>query len=393
MVTRIVERLKVIDVDTHVLEPDDVWTSRVSKKWGDLVPHVRLNQDTGQEYWYFGDELFAEGARGLYAAAGWKEPLPSLPPTIKEIDPAAYNPHERLKRMDEYGIYAQVLYPNVGGFGSGAFLKLKEPALMLECVHAYNDFLAEWCGTDPNRLIPIMALPFWDVEESVKEIHRCVKLGHKGILFGNQSETYDLPLLADPHWNPIWEVAQDNGLTINFHIGAGHGEYRRPQFKGNGPRANFAKAVVMEFMDNAQAISEVIISGLCHRYPRLNFVSVESGVGFLPFLMEALDWQWKNNGALLEHPEYDLLPSEYFRRQVYGCFWFEEASAETALRLYPDNILYETDFPHPTSMSPGATMPYARVPGTYIQETLGDLPEETLRKVLHDNAARIYHVG
>jgi predicted TIM-barrel fold metal-dependent hydrolase len=339
-----------------------VWTSRVSRKWGRLVPHIRVDDQTGEEHWYSGDELFDASPRGLYAAAGWKEPLPSLPRTLAETDPASWNAHERLTRMDEYGIFAQVIYPNVGGFGSGKFLRLKEHTLMLECVRAYNDFLAEWCGTNPHRLIPIMALPFWDVQQCVAEIDRCVELGHKGILFGNQSETYDLPLLADPHWNPIWERAQDLGLTVNFHIASGDGRYRRPQYQANGRRANFARAVVLEFMDNAQAISEVIVSGICHRYPHLNFVSVESGVGFLPFLLEALDWQWKNNGALLEHPEFDLLPSEYFRRQIYGCFWFEKSSAETALRLYPDNILYETDFPHPTSMSPGPSMPYAVVP-------------------------------
>ena len=86
----------------------------------------------------------------------------------------------------------------------------------------------------------------------------------------------------------------------------------------------------------------------------LNFVSVESGVGWIPFALDALDWQWKNCGVALEHPEYDLLPTEYFKRQIYGCFWFEVEPARFAIeRLGDDNILYETDFPHPTSMSPG----------------------------------------
>lgn len=387
----VADRYRVVDVDTHVLEPDDLWTSRVAKKWGDLVPHVRT-EPNGDEQWYFGDSPMTALARGVYAAAGWHEPLPSYLPTIGDVDPAAYDGRKRLERMDEYGIWAQVQYPNVGGFGSGAFLKLKEPELMLECVRAYNDFLVEWCSADARRLVPLMALPFWDVEASVAEIARAAKLGHKGIVFGNQTETYGLPLLADSHWDPIWTIAQDLGLSVNFHIAAGGGQYKRPQLESSGPRANFAKAVVMEFMDNAQAISEVIVAGLCHRYPRLNFVSVESGVGFIPFLLEALDWQWKNNGALLEHPEMDLLPSEYFRRQVYGCFWFEGASAETALRLYPDNILYETDYPHPTSMTPGASMPYAVNPREYMQATLGGLPDDTLRKVLHENAARVYHL-
>src|SRR5205823_3760254 len=133
----------------------------------------------------------------------------------------------------------------VGGFGSGKFLQLKDPELMLDCVRAYNDFLAEWCATDPNRLIPIAALPFWDVEACVAEIQRCAKAGHKGLLFGNQTETYGMPYMADPHWNPIWEIAQDLGLSINFHIIAGNNTRKLPPFAGNGVRANMAKLIVM----------------------------------------------------------------------------------------------------------------------------------------------------
>ena len=93
-----------------------------------------------------------------------------------------------------------------------------------------------------------------------------------------------------------------------------------------------------------------------------------------------------------EHPEYELLPSEYFRRQIYGCFWFEDAGAKHTIDvLGPDNILFETDFPHPTSMSPGPAS-IAMRPDDYITATFAELPTETLRKVLHDNAARLYHL-
>ena len=121
-------------------------------------------------------------------------------------------------------------------------------------------------------------------------------------------------------------------------------------------------------------------------------MSVESGVGWIPLLLEAVDWQWKNCGVPMEHPEYDLLPSEYFKRQIYGCYWFERETARFAMEwLGDDNILYETDFPHPTSMSPGPATS-AISPRDFIQQSLGDLPATTQRKVLHDNAARIYHL-
>jgi uncharacterized protein len=136
----------------------------------------------------------------------------------------------------------------------------------------------------------------------------------------------------------------------------------------------------------------LIFGGVCHRFPRLNFVSVESGVGWVPFMLESRDWQWTMVGVHDEHPEYDLLPSEYFHRQIYACFWFERGSLRAALDLIgDDNILYETDFPHPTSMSPGPASA-ATTPHEYIRQVLGDLPDSTVRTLLHDNAAKLYRL-
>ncbi|MHB8576114.1 MAG: amidohydrolase family protein, partial [Dehalococcoidia bacterium] len=237
MVQAVVERIRVIDSDTHVSEPEDLWTSRVPAKWGELVPHVKADADSGKDYWYFGGERFATAAGP--AMAGWREFPPSHPPRLADADPGSWNPIERLKRMDEYGIFAQVIYPNAGGFGSGRFLSLKEPELMLSCVQAYNDFLSDWCNTDARRLVPIMALPFWDVAQSAREIERCAKQGHRGILFTSEPEAFGEPSLGDPHWAPIWETAQELGLPINFHIASGDITTLRGGYKGNGRQANY----------------------------------------------------------------------------------------------------------------------------------------------------------
>jgi predicted TIM-barrel fold metal-dependent hydrolase len=397
---RAFDQIRVIDADTHVSEPEDLWTSRVSSKWGDLVPHVVPDPNGGPiEYWAIGDVFLAPTA--VAAMAGFDGILPDHPATLREAVPAAYDPHARLAHMDAEGIYAQVLYPNVAGFGSGRFLRLGEPELMLECVRAYNDFLTDWCSPDPERLVGVMALPFWDVAACVAEIQRSARQGLKAILFGGQPQSFGQPHLADPHWDPLWAAAQDAELSINFHIGAsaegaavidpGAGFGLIGGYEGFGARTGIAKASVMFFLENSQCLGDVIFGGVCHRFPRLNFVSVESGVGWLPFALEAFDWQWKNNGVSSEHPEYKLLPSEYFRRQIYGCFWFEEASARVAIEDYGDNILYETDFPHPTSMSPGPASA-AEHPADYVERAWAGLPEPTLRAILHDNAARVYHL-
>jgi predicted TIM-barrel fold metal-dependent hydrolase len=294
--------------------------------------------------------------------------------------------------MDREKIFAQVLYPNLGGFGSGGFLRLKEPELMLECVRAYNDFLIDWCSADAGRLIPVCALPFWDVAACVAEIQRCAQTGHKAVLFGSQPDCFGQPKLPDPHWDPLWAAAQDCGLSISFHIGSGDVSDLMSGLRGMGIRTGIAHRSSLLFLENAQCLADLVFGGICHRFPRLRFVSVESGAGWVPPTLEVFDWQWQNNGVRSEHPEYELLPSEYFRRQIYACFWFEEQGIEKAIELYPDNLLYETDFPHPTSMAPGPVS-IAVHPAQYAERVLGRLPEATQRKILHDTAASIYRVA
>ena len=247
---------------------------------------------------------------------------------------------------------------------STAGLAQKEPKLALECVQAYNDFLTDWCGVDPDRLLAQMALPLWDMEQCVAEVHRAAKMGHRAVLMTSQPDGLGLPWLPDPYWNPLWETAQDLGLPVAFHIGADRGT---PIWPGHDRLATVMQLSTMLFLSNATCICELIVSGICERFPKLNFVSVESGVGYLPFLLESMDWQWLNQGATVSRPDLRLKPSEYFRRQIYGSFWFEEESARRTLDIFPDNLFYETDFPHPTSISPGPH-PFSKDARTDIEQ-------------------------
>ena len=148
----------IIDTDTHITEPADVWTSRVPAKWRDRVPRVEWDTKANEEAWFLGDKKLASAAGS--AMAGWPEPFPSHPPTFEKAHAASYDASARLDYMDEIGVYAQVLYPNLGGFGSQAWWKMGEPELMLECVRAYNDFQIDWIEPDPKRFVPILATPY-----------------------------------------------------------------------------------------------------------------------------------------------------------------------------------------------------------------------------------------
>jgi predicted TIM-barrel fold metal-dependent hydrolase len=389
MADRLFDRYRTVDTDTHVTEPPDVWTSRVStKKWGESVPHIK--HFDGRDVWFIGDQPV--GGPGFTTMAGFNGSIPDSPRGYDDILKSSYDPGERLKHMDAEGIYAQVLYPNVGGFGSGGFLKLKEPELMLECVRAYNDFLVEWCSADSNRLIPVAAMPFWDVNECVKEVERAVGSGHRAVLACSQPDSWGYPSLADKHWDPFWSAVQETGVPISFHIGAGDVSGLLEDPLGIGLRANFARQSSMIFMQNVTCIADLIFGGVCHRFPSLKLVSVESGVGWLKPYLEAADWQFMGSQTRVEHPEYDLLPSEYFKRQIYGCFWFENEGLRSALEALPDNIMWETDFPHPTCQHPGLEGGVAERPADYAERAFEGVPEETIEKVLHGTAAALYGI-
>lgn len=384
----IASTIPVIDTDSHVTEPADLWTSRMSKKYLDVAPRVVPDPVTGRPRWKVGEHFLSYATH--FNHAGWKEFFPSTPYSWDEADPAGWDPIHRLERMDEMGITAQVMFSNVLGFASFAFFDL-EPEAALECVRVYNDFQTDFASVDPKRLLPQTFLPFWDIDAAIAEMTRCANMGHRGVNFGLEPDRLGLPTVRSGYWDPLFAQAQDLELPINFHIGFSKRSVEEQRERDSMEEAvhDTVKRAALLFLGNAEGITEVIMTGVCHRFPRLNFVSVESGFGYVPFLLASLDWQWINSPAPQENPDW-LLPSEYFRRQVYATFWFEQG-VERQIDLYPDNVMFETDFPHPTSLSPGPGSTALNARDT-INANLSGLDEDVLHKVLYKTAARIYHL-
>ncbi len=376
----------VIDVDTHITEPADLWTSRLPAKFHDRAPHIVRNPETQWDIWQIGDASPLVPV-GFTAVAGWPEPFPAAPRNMDEVPKASFDANARLEYMDSLGIWAMALYPNVGGFGSQAFLNLKDPELMLACVQAYNDFLCDWIAPDPRRFIPIAAMPFWDVEATRAEIQRCAKLGHKGVLFTGEPQSHGFPVLANPHWDPVWATAQDCDLPVSFHIGTGDfdGEFSPDRISASGVGATNAYAAVSLFLENGKQLADLLLSGVLARFPKLRVVSVESGIGFIPFILEACDYTFEYSKIRLQRPEFEMLPSEYFQRQVYGCYFFEEVAPQRLLdKIGEDNVLFETDYPHPVCLFGDVR--------ERIDAGLRGASEKTRRKLLFDNAAKLYKV-
>lgn len=374
----------IIDVDTHVTEAKDLWTTRLPERLRARAPRVETDEK-GRDWWLIdGKRILLAGLTATAGVGDMKEP----PLAYDGMHPGAHDADARLKYMDDMGIWAMVLYPNVGGFGAQQFLKLGDPELMLACVQAYNDWQSDWASADPRRLLPITSTPFWDVEAAVTEVRRCAAKGHRGILFTGEPQSFGEPILGDKHWDPLWAVAVECDLPVSFHIGSGNmeGGLGREKVKTYGRMAAFAELSVNLFMNNGAQLCDLLMSGVLARFPTIKFVSVESGVGWLPFVLEALDYQFKGNRVIEDRPDLKLLPSEYFARNVYACYWFEQTAPRHLLDvLGVDNIMFETDFPHPTSL-------YGDDVEACIETGLETCSEEVRRKILWDNAEKLYRV-
>ena len=153
-----------------------------------------------------------------------------------------------------------------------------------------------------------------------------------------------------------------------------------------GQMAAFAATTVDLFLANGSHLNELLISGVLARYPEIKFVSVESGIGWIPFVLEALDYQFIDNEVQKDRPDLELLPSEYFARNVYACYWFEQVAPKHLIEeVGADRILFETDYPHPTSL-------YGDEVHRRIEGGLGACEASVRRKILWDNAQKLYKV-
>jgi predicted TIM-barrel fold metal-dependent hydrolase len=376
----------IIDCDSHLSEPPDLWTARLANKWQEVAPHV-VADDRGVDWWWIGDmRMLPAGATTM---AGFTEFPPEHPPTLAEADPGGFSPGDRVTRLDEYGIDKQILYPNLLGFFASCFVNMNQPDAMKAVVSAYNDFVMDFAVDGDRRFIPVAALPYWDLDACLAELERCYKAGHKAVVFPPEPAKTNLPALSDPHWNPLFDAVQALDLSVSLHIGFGAFTPQQVGIAiGSEGSVSYAKSSTLIFMSNAQTVVELCLSDVCVRFPRLKFVSVESGFGYLPYLCQAMDWQWINAGNLkfnVAHP----MPSEIFHRQVYATFWFEQDLPR--LENFADNVMFSSDYPHPTSLSPGPNSS-SKYPAEMAQQALANQSPDVVRKVLHDNAAGIYHL-
>jgi predicted TIM-barrel fold metal-dependent hydrolase len=395
--------IKVIDADTHFTEPGDLWTSRAPKAFKDRVPRVvmrkgtfnmgsgeALNEDGESPAWVVDDStvLGPAGGYGVVNAQNEKvRGIDFMDWSINDISPAATFLEPRLAAMDATGIWGQIVYPNLAGFGGQAFNAVKDLQLRNLCATLYNDAMAEIQEQSNGRIMGMALLPWWDLDATIAEVERIHGLGLKGVNTNADPQDQQMPDLGNEFWEPLWEACASLGLPVNFHIGSSLTQsswYGTASWPSLDLERKLALGSTVLYLNNARIIGNIIYSGILERHPTLKIVSSESGVGWIPFALDALDYQVTET-APHALDTLSMKPSDYFRRQIYACFWFEgEGLIESVRRLGFDKCMFETDFPHPTCLYPD--------PLTKMAEVLEAVDFESRRKLLSGNAAVAYNV-
>ena len=390
------EDMPIFDVDTHFAEPPDLWTSRAPEKYRGRTLEVRAKED-GKEAWFIGNTEVGMIGPSVVRADMSKMLHTYTVPNFADMSRASTYAPERVAFMDTVGVGSQIMYPNIIGFGAQALMKVSDDVELRHWhVTAYNDALADLQKDGGDRLLPQAALPLWDIDASLKELERIRKLGITGVAMSDKPADFGQVSLYDPKWDRFFATCQDLGLPINFHIGSGSfmGEKEKwwhperssilPDMSLNGPLSTFT--AVNNFLQMSTDIMNLILGGMLEKFPRLNFVMVESGAGWVPFLIQALEHNWKEMLTPGQRGKFTREPKQMFMDQIYCSYWFEDPNCiDPFLKEFgANNLMFETDFPHPTSLYPGIR--------EKVIETLGHHPVETQRKVLYENAERIYGV-
>jgi len=369
----------LISSDDHIIEPPDVWNGRLESRYQDRAPHV-VSGDEG-EFWTF------EGQKipniGLSVMAGKKvEDFSPKAARFSEMLPGCYDPKKRLEDMDRDGVQASVLFPTVPGMAGTLFAQARDKELALRCLRAYNDWLADsWCAANPQRLIGQVIVPLWDVDLAVAEFQRGMMLGHKSLSFPNAPETLGLPGLADPHWEPLWSAVEEAGVPVTCHIASGALRGSLPLDPAAGAPAEIFITIAPS--TNFTTIATLLWSGILERHPKLRFLSVEGGIGWLGYLVQRADEVWEKHRHWTK-PRITEKPSFFFKRQIFANFMDDPVGLTARHHIGVDNILFETDYPHSDT-----TFPNSRA---LVSERFERIPADETRKILRDNAVGLFRL-
>ena len=281
------------------------------------------------------------------------------------------DPDLRLKEQDRDGVQAEVLYGILG-----ATSRLNDDEAAGTMLRIYNDWLADFCGHHPERFAGLACIPNHDTEAAVTEIERVARRGNvRGLEIARK---YDMTALWDPWWNPVWDAIAASGLPVHFHtIGGARRDFSK--LTGKTLLAARAASISSFQMHMADVLMSVIFAGVLEHRPTLKMVIGEAGTGWIPYILDRMDAEWEDQ---FQELDLKMKPSDYWYRQCYATYQSDPVGVKLIEELGEDNIMWGSDFPHPDGIWPDSQ--------EYIQKELGHLPEATRKKIVCDNAAKLY---
>jgi len=295
-------------------------------------------------------------------------------------------PELRLKDQDRDGVQAEVLY---GILGSST--RMGDPEASVELIRIYNDWLADFTETHPERFIGLACIPSAPIEAAVSEVERVVKRGAvRGLDVAN---TLDMPALYDPYWNKLWDAIDQTGLPLHFHtVGGRMPDAIRKTLWGSATmekvegtidfrvaRAGFAVHISGFQIYMSTILMSMIYGGVLERHPRMRMVIGEGGIGWIPYILDHMDLEWEDQFKDLG---LSMRPSDYWRRQCFATFQSDRIGIKMIDELGEDNIMWGSDFPHPDGVWPDSS--------EVIAKEMSHLAPATRRKVVCENAGKLY---
>lgn len=379
--------MQLISTDDHLIEPPSLWADRLPKKFLEAGPRIiekemprsvhagdGNNNKTGTklaEVWIYEGRIYPY--IGLNAVAGKKpEEYGAEPTRYEDMIPGCYEPKARVLDMDIDGVQAGLSFPSFPRFAGTVFLDGEDKELALLSVKAWNDFhIDEWCATAPDRLIPLVIMPLWSVEECVKEVYRTAAKGAKAISFPENPVPLGLPSFHTDHWDPFFSAVEEVGIPLTVHFGTSG----KPPI--TAPEAPMAVMTALFGCNSMYATADLLFSPVFHRHPKLKFMLSEGGIGWVPYMLERMDQTWSKH-RFYQNINQTIRPSELFAKHLFGCFIEDDFGIANRHAVGIDNITWEGDYPHSDSNWPNSRKK--------VHDSMIDVPDDEVEKMVETNA-------
>ena len=282
------------------------------------------------------------------------------------------DPHLRVKDMERDGVQAEVIFGILG-----AASRLQDHEAAIEMFRIYNDWLRDFCRHYPERMIGLACLPYGNIPAAIEEVYRAAKLGLRGV---ELSCSWDMEPMYHTVWDPFWNAINDVNLPLHFHTFPAIPVAQREKIKGMPffDAAHFTSVAGFQ-MNLINILAAVIGAGVLERYPNLRISFGESGIGWLAYALDRMDFEWEDR---FRHLTLKMRPSEYWRRQCKATFQYDRIGAKLVDDIGVETLMWGSDYPHPDGVWPDSSK--------YIDEQFGHLPAAVVRKITCDNAARFY---